>query len=94
MMLADLAIWPTGWTRLYNRGCVIFVSLKRQWHDTFQKVAIGIIGKQKMGPGLRGERKETVSMIGAFDRIDDLAPASMDDVHRRGDLSVAVKGRL
>ena len=24
MMLADLAIWPTGWTRLYNRGCVIF----------------------------------------------------------------------
>ena len=47
-----------------------------------------------MGPGLRGERKETVSMIGAFDRIDDLAPARMDDVHRRGDLSVAVKGRL
>jgi hypothetical protein len=33
-------------------------------------------------------------MIGAFDRIDGLAPARMDDVDRRGDLSVAVKGRL
>jgi hypothetical protein len=70
MMLPDLAIWPVGWTRLYNRGCVILVPLKRQWHDTFPKVTISTIGKQKVGPGLCGERKETVTMVRAFDRID------------------------